>query len=100
MLTKFKAEQAIKDFRTANPDYEIITIRPNVPSFTSDLRESLDDMKNHKYQKYVTLINCPNRNQLLQHLKEASFWMKSMHSRKVNLSLGWNSRIPPIPLGF
>ena len=53
---KFKAEQRIKNFKIANPNYQLFTVRPNIESFASYLRESHNDMKRHIWQKYVNTL--------------------------------------------
>ena len=59
--SKFMAEKAIKDFKSQNPDHRFIAARPNLETFSSDLRLGREEIRDTLYNIYS---NALRRNEL------------------------------------
>ena len=82
---KFTAEKQVKDFKTRNPGLRFTVARPNLDTFSSDIRLSRDDIRYELHKLYTNTLKIKNLEQYVPteeafkrgiFLDEQHFWEK------------------------
>ena len=82
---KFTAERQLKDFKIQNPDARFNVARPNVEKFSSDIRQSRDEIRLQLLKLYTNSLRTNNLDQYIPtyeafkrgiFLDEKHFWDK------------------------
>ena len=54
---KYTAERKLKDFKTLNPEVRFNAARPNAEKFSSDIRQSRDEIRLQLFKLYMSSLN-------------------------------------------
>ena len=80
---KFTAEKELKNFKTENPDVRFNVSRPTVDKFSSDIRQSRDEIRMELIKRYTTCLTQNNLDRYIPtheafnrgiFLEEKHFW--------------------------
>ena len=66
---KYTAETQVKDFKTRNPDVRFNVARPNVEKFSSDIRQSRDEIRLQLLKLYTNSLTTHNLDQYVPTLE-------------------------------
>ena len=84
---KYTAEKMFKDFKTLNPWFQLIAARPIADKFSSDIRQSRDEIRLQLLKLYIGSLNANDLGQYVPSfeafkrgifLDEKYFWDKGM----------------------